>query len=69
MSNQNSPIEDGHDDASADARLAGLVQQVRADYLLGTATDAALMLRTRLRDAGIDIDDARFDGLVADITS
>lgn len=69
MSNQTSPIEDGHDDASDDARLAGLVQQVRADYLLGTGTDAALMLRTRLRDVGIEIDDARFNGLVSDITN
>jgi hypothetical protein len=68
MTTQNTPIEDGHDDASDDSRLAGLVAQVRADYLLGTSTDAAGMLRTRLRDAGIELDDAEFDGLVARVT-
>jgi hypothetical protein len=69
MSTQDSPIEDGHNDASDEARLAGLVQQVRADYLLGTTTDAELMLRTRLRDAGIELDDAHFDKLVAEVTN
>jgi hypothetical protein len=69
MSTQDSPIEAGHDDASDEARLVGLVQQVRADYLLGSTPDAALMLRTRLRDAGIELDDTRFDALVAEVTN
>ena len=67
MTIQNTPIEDGHDDASNEDRLAGLVAQVRADYLLGTTDDAAGMLRTRLRDAGIELDDAKFDALVATV--
>ena len=69
MSTQDSPIEAGHDDASDESRLSGLVQQVRADYALGTATDPALMLRTRLRDAGIELDDTQFDKLVAEVTN
>ena len=67
MTTQDSPIEAGHDDASDDARLAGLVQQVRADYLAGGTKDATLMLRTRLRDAGIELDDSSFDALVAQV--
>jgi len=69
MSTQDSPIEAGHDDASDEARLIGLVQQVRADHLLGGTTDPVLMLRTRLRDAGIELDDAHFDALVAQVTN
>jgi len=67
MTTQDSPTQDGHDDATDRDRLAGLVAQVRADYLLGTTSDAAGMLRTRLSDAGVTVSDEDFDKLVATV--
>jgi hypothetical protein len=67
MTTQNSPIEDGHDDATTGDKLAGLVEQVRADYQLGTTTDAAAMLRQRLTDAGYALGDAEFATLLDEV--
>jgi hypothetical protein len=69
MTTQNSPIEDGHDDATDEARLDGLTTQVQADYRLGTSTDAAAMLQTRLDDAGIVLSPDAFAAQVAKVTA
>ena len=68
MTTQDSPIQDGHDDAAEEQKIAGIVAQARADHLLGTTQDAATMLQQRLIQAGIEVDRDRFDELVATVT-
>lgn len=65
---QDEPVEDGATEASGEAKLRGLLQQVRDDVRLGHADDAATMLRDRLSDAGFRVDDAVFERLLAEVT-
>jgi hypothetical protein len=68
MSNQDFPIQTGHDDADVEQKIAGLVAQTRADFLQGTTTDAATDLQQRLIQSGIEVDRERFEALVATVT-
>ncbi|CAN5278139.1 hypothetical protein BH11ACT2_BH11ACT2_23420 [soil metagenome] len=68
MATQDSPIQHGSTDASDEQKIAGLVQQTRADYLQGVATDVVAHLQQRLIDAGIDVDQARVVQLAKQIT-
>lgn len=52
---QDEPIEEGSGDASGLERIAGIVEQVRADVSLGTVHDVDAELRKRLADAGIEV--------------
>jgi len=69
MSDDAFPIEDGHDDATDEARLDGMVEQVRADYLLGSSDDALGMLRLRLADAGITVTDEKLTELAVRVSA
>ncbi|MDM4761631.1 hypothetical protein QT381_01235 [Galbitalea sp. SE-J8] len=69
MSTQNHPIEPGSADAGLPEQVAGLVRQVRADHLLGSAPDAETTLRDRLADASIALDDDEFARAMAIITA
>lgn len=63
---QDAPSMDTHT-ASGDDKLDGLVAQVRSD---GQGQDAAMvekLLRTRLQDTGLHLDEERIAALVADI--
>ena len=61
---QDAPIEDGAEDASVNAKLDGLVEQMREDVKAGNVHDIAAVLRTRLDDAEIPVDEARFAELL-----
>jgi hypothetical protein len=58
---QSEPIEDGSEDASRDAKVDGIVDQVKSDAQLGNVDDIDRVLRERLDEAGISVDDAEFD--------
>jgi hypothetical protein len=60
------PVEDGALEATDEERIAGIVEQVRADIQLGAQIDAGSLLRERLSDAGIAVTDARFASLLAE---
>lgn len=65
MDVQSEPIEDGHDDASLQQKLTGLVQQFRSDLDLGAVDDLRTMVRQRLEDSGLPASDGDVDAVVA----
>jgi hypothetical protein len=68
MATQDFPIQHGSDDATDEQKIAGLVQQTRADYLQGVATDVAAHLQQRLIDAGIELGPDRIADLAKQVT-
>lgn len=58
---------DGSTEASHEDRLAGVVQQVRADLQLRPEEDGESLLRQRLTDVGIRLDDAEFARIVREL--
>ena len=50
-----------------DERVSGLVDQVKADYVTGSESDARALLQQRLEQTGIDLGPARVDSLVREI--
>lgn len=68
MTFQNQPIEDGHDDATIEAKVAGIVEQMRHDVAQGNVSDVADALRQRFVDSRITVDDDRFDEIVSEIS-
>ena len=61
---QDTPIEHGADDARESERVAGIVTQVRGDIAIGNEGDVEQLLRERLRDARITVNDAEFAELL-----
>lgn len=68
MTFQNQPIEEGHDDATTEAKVAGIVEQMRHDVALGNVSGVADALRQRFADSRITVDDDRFDEIVTEIS-
>lgn len=68
MTFQNQPIEEGHDDATTEAKVAGIVEQMRHDVALGNVSDVGDALRQRFADSRITVDDDRFDEIVTEIS-
>ena len=66
---QNDPIQEGSDDATNAAKVAGIVQQVRSDVGMGHVDDARNVLLERLSQAGAVVDDAELDDLVRQISA
>ncbi len=65
MSNElNEPVLDGAGQAPEEARVRGILAQVRADTALYPEEDTQSLLRTRLADAGIVLDIDRFQQLL-----
>lgn len=64
---QDAPIEEGAENASVDDKLTGLLEQMREDIRLGHVHDIAAVLQTRLDDAGIVVDEARFAELLREV--
>ena len=64
---QDSPIEDGSDDALEGEQIAGIVTQVRGDVAIGNEGDVEQLLRERLRDAGITVTESEFADLLAEV--
>ncbi len=58
---------DGSTEATHEDRLAGVVQQVRADLQLRPEEDREELLRQRLTDVGIELDDAEFARIVGEL--
>ena len=67
MDEQDTPIEEGHDDASKADKLAGLAEQMQQDVAAGNVTDVEDALRQRLVDTSIDLDEQEFAALLASI--
>jgi hypothetical protein len=54
---QKEPIQPGSDDASRQQKIEGILDQVRSDARLGNAGDTDQLLRERLADAGLSLDE------------
>lgn len=58
---------DGSTEADDSAKLAGIVAQVRADLQLLPLEDSEKLLRQRLADAGISVDDQEISRIASDV--
>jgi hypothetical protein len=63
------PVEDGALEATDDERIAGIVEQVRADLEIGTQSDAAGLLHQRLDDAAVVVTEDQFARLLAQVNA
>jgi hypothetical protein len=63
------PVEEGALEATDDERIAGIVEQVRADLAIGTQSDAAGLLRQRLDDAAVVVTEDQFARLLAQVNA
>ena len=61
------PVEDGALEATDAERIAGIVEQVRADLVLGMQFDGEGLLRRRLDDAAVVVSDDQFVALLAQV--
>lgn len=59
----------GSADASDEAKVAGIVEQVRADMQLRGQEDSERLLKQRLDEAGLQLPQEEISRLVADIQS
>ena len=59
--------QDGNQ-ATDDAKLQGIIGQVRADASLGNEGDLRTLLEQRLHDAGIELSSEQFDAALAATT-
>jgi hypothetical protein len=66
---QDEPVEEGHDDATAEDRIAGIVEQTRADIGSGHVADARDTLGQRLHEAEIWVTEDEFEAILARVTS
>jgi hypothetical protein len=64
---QDEPIMHGSTDASDDAKVAGIVEQVRADMQLRSQEDSEKMLKQRLDESGIQLPPEEVSRLVQEI--
>ncbi len=58
---------DGSTEAGDDVKVAGIVEQLRADMQLRPQEDSERLLRQRLEDAGIVLDDAEISRIARDV--
>lgn len=58
---------DGSTEAGDDVKVAGIVEQLRADMQLRPQEDSERLLRERLDDAGIVLDDAEISRIARDV--
>jgi hypothetical protein len=64
---QDEPIMDGSTEAEDDQKVRGIVDQLAADLQLRPQEDSERLLRQRLDDAGIVLDDAEISRIVTSI--
>ena len=60
---------DGSTGAGDPEKVAGIVEQVRADLQLRPLEDAEKLLRERFQDAGIAVDNAEISRLTQEVQS
>lgn len=58
---QTEPVQDGSQESTREARIEGIVQQVKNDSAVGNAPDLVSVLRQRLHQAGITLDQAELE--------
>jgi hypothetical protein len=64
---QDEPVMDGSTDADVDQKVRGIVEQLTADMQLLPHEDSERMLRQRLQDAGITLDDAEISRIASSV--
>jgi hypothetical protein len=64
---QDEPVMDGSNEAGSQAKVAGIVEQMRGDMQLRPREDSEKLLRQRLSDAGIELDDAEISRIAQDV--
>lgn len=62
-------IQEGADEATENERLAGLIEQIRADVAQGAVHDPVAELRLRLTEEGRPAEGPEFEALAAQLTS
>ena len=68
MSEQNKPVERGHDDATDEERVAGIVEQTRADIARGGVHDVRDAVAQRLKESGVPASGDEFERILAEVT-
>ncbi|WP_431220402.1 hypothetical protein [Leifsonia xyli] len=64
---QDEPVMHGSTEASDESKVAGIVEQVRADIQLRRQEDAEQLLRQRFGEAGLQVSDAEISRHVENI--
>jgi hypothetical protein len=64
MDDDKDSVLEGSEHAPRDARLHGIVSQVKADHMLRPEESMRVMLAQRIRDAHIDLTDDQLDEIV-----
>lgn len=64
MDTQDSPIEEGHDEAGIDDKIAGVAEQMRGDADVGHVDDLRSMARQRLEEAHLPADESTVDAVL-----
>jgi len=64
---QDEPIMNGSTEAGHDEKVQGLIDQLKADLQLRPQEDAEKLLRQRLDDAGMSLDDDEISRIVTDV--
>ena len=68
MSEQDTPVENGSNDATDNEKIDGIIEQVRGDVTIGDPQDPREILAQRLADAGLVVSEAEFERLAAKLT-
>jgi hypothetical protein len=64
---QDEPIMNGSTEAGDDQKVRGIVEQLTADMQLLPHEDGEKLLRQRLQDAGITLDDAEISRIAKEV--
>ena len=64
---QDEPIMDGSTEAGRDEKVAGVVEQVRADAQLRDSEEVERLLRQRFDETGLEVSDEEFARHLADV--
>jgi hypothetical protein len=63
-----SETESGHNTATTDEKIAGIVEQMRGDIGQGNVSDIPDALRQRLADADITVTESEFEAILGQIS-
>lgn len=69
MTTQSEPVEEGALDSSTGERIAGVIDQTRQDLAIGSIDRESVpdVLRQRLHDAQLDMDEPTFERATGDL--
>ncbi|WP_155864940.1 hypothetical protein [Gryllotalpicola ginsengisoli] len=63
---QTGPVMDGALDATLEEQLRGILSQVQSEAASNDGVDVEVLLRQRLDETGLEVDDVTFDQLVVE---